>query len=284
MLNKTEDELAELIYKKSADSKELSLKDDAIDVVLDLDSKRVDSIKKNVKPDPERLKSEYSRGVKEGLENLETKIRETYSVDSDKKGIELVETVIDKNKGKTKLTDDEVKKHPLYLALEKERVSKEEYQKLQTTFDEYKQQQVRNVKLSAIKKDAIKVLKSLNPVVSENPTVALTREEDYLHKFDPYDYELDDSGNHLVMKDGKRLEDAHGNPLSFNNFAKSIAMLNYDFKAQDGKGNAGNKDDKGGGGVKIPKTPEEYHKAMAEEPDAGKRVAIRKAYESTLKN
>jgi len=284
-LNKSEEEISALLYTKAEDSDELILKDDALELVLDADVSRVDKIKKSVKPDPEALKSQYSRGLKEAMENYEKELRETYSSASDAQGLDLVKAIINsETKNKSKLTDDDVKKHPLYLDLEKNRVTKEKYDSLESEFNDYKSNQARNARLSDIKKDVMTIFDTLNAVQSDNPTVARNRINDFLSKFEQanLDYEIQEDGNHVITKDGSRLEDDHGNPLKFKEFVVQNAQLYYDFAKSDAKGNAGNSGGDNGGGshIDVPKTKEEYLKYMATESDPAKRVAMNQAWEA----
>lgn len=281
-LNKTEDELSALIFTKAEDSDELVLKDDAVEIVLDLDSSRVENIKKNVKPDPEKLQAQYSRGKKEALEDLEKELRDTYSIDSDKQGTELVSLIVEKNKAKSKLNDEEVKKHPLYLDLEKNTVPKKLYDEEIQKHENYKSEVEKVKQLAIVKRDVLSHFRTLNPVISENPKVAATREEDFLAKFDSYDYDIKEDGDHFVTKNGERIENEQGHPIKFKDFVKIIASANYDFKVQDDKGNTGNQNghDKQ---VKVPTSKEEYLKSMAEAKTPEERVKINAAYQESLK-
>ena len=136
-LNRSEQEVIELLYQKD-DKDELILKDGAVDEILELDSARVVNIKKNAPVPKERLDNEYKRGVKEGLKELESTVKEKYSIDSEKLGIELIDELLADKSKKIKITDDDVKKHPLYLDLEKSRVAKAEFDALKGEYDEFK--------------------------------------------------------------------------------------------------------------------------------------------------
>jgi hypothetical protein len=76
------------------------------------------------------------------------------------------------------------------------------------------------------------------------------------------------------------MEDGHGNPLPFDEFVHRIAVLNYDFPQQDDKGGSGGDDEGGKKPVRItvPKSDEEYVKAMSNAATLEERVAIKEAY------
>jgi len=278
-LNKSEQELTDLLYKKADDSDEIILKDDALDLALNLDEQRVKNIQANVKPDKKTLEEQYSRGKKETMEAFEKEVREKYSLESDKIGIELVEEAVSSQvKTKPKLTDDEVKKHPIYLELEKNSVTKERYETLQGEFDGFKKNQEKSEKLSRVNEFVLRELELLKPVVSENAEVRINRQKDFLAKFEQWDYQLQDGADPLILDaEGNRIEDGHGNPVAWKDFVKKNASLYYDFKVQDPKGSSGSGGDEGEKfkGIKVPESKEEYSKMIQDEPDPEKRVKIR---------
>jgi len=288
-LNLTGDELAELIYTKAADSEDIVLKDDALDLVLDKDGDRIENIKKNTKPSVDVLKAEYSKARKETMQEFEANLKKDFGIESDKEGIELVNVIVSKQKPNTKLTDEDVKKHPLYLSLEENRVPKEKYDELEGEFTEYKKSHERSSLMGTVHKNAIAILNEMNPIVSENPRVAQTRQEDFLNKFDSYNFELRDDGNHLILdKEGNRIEDKHGNPLKFKAFVEEVATANYDFAKQQNRQNSGNQQQQQqqnqNGDIKIPSNEQEYVKFMAEETDPAVRAKITAGWDEAKKS
>ena len=132
------------------------------------------------------------------------------------------------------------------------------------------------------------VVAARNPILSENATVAENRKRDFLAKFSQYDYELQD-GRIIALKDGKRIEDAHGNLKTFEAFTVELAEQNFDFKAQDYKENGGNRNSSNVVVVtEKPTTEAEYAAALDKynsnsEEDMKKRIAIRKYFEEHRK-
>jgi len=277
-LNRSEQEVTELLYQEEGG--ELTLKEGAMDEILSLDSVRVENIKKNAPIDPERLKNEYGRGKKEALDGFEKALKEKYSIDTDKQGVELVDSILAAKSKPTKMTDDEVKKHPLYLELEKSRVPKDEHQKVKDEYEQYKKDVKRNEKFGQIKQLARTKLHEMNPIVSETASVARTREEDFLKKFEAYDYQLDGDSHVVLRPDGTRMEDDHGNVLPFDEFVRRIAVMNYDFPKQDEKGGTGGNEQgtKKPVRITVPKTEEEYVKAYHNAATLEEKVAIKEAY------
>ena len=290
-LNMTEEELTALLFEPAGDdSKELVLKDDALNLVLDRDTSRVDNIKKSTKPDKKALQAEYDKGAFKAIEKLEKSVKELYDVESDSQGLDLVKEVVNAvSESKAQITEDDIKKHPLYRDLEKNRVPKNDLEKVQTEFDQFKSNMERNTRLGRVKSDALVIRNSLKPIISQNADVAQTRQDDFLRKFDDYDFELDDEGNHLVMKDGSRVEDGHGNPVKFQDFAANIARKCYDFQASDSAGNAGNRNNGQGGSqhIQVPKSKDEYLVQMNDlmkKGDREGRIKLKQAWDAAQKS
>ena len=277
-LNMDEAAVTEAVYKDDA------VAEDALTKLLALDVDRV----KKVKGDTKSLfDNGYKKAEKEVLEKLETQIKQEYGLETDLQGIDLVKDLVAKKSVKSAVKDDEIKVHPLFLGLEKKKNEEQKAQK-----DDYEKQITdlktgitRNQKLFRIKEDAKRIFTGLNPVISENATVAANREKDFLSKFDAFDYELDDRGNHLIMNAGARMEDGHGNPVTFENFVKEQASLYYDFKKQeqrDGAGNNNNDDKDKPYTGQVPKDEAEYLKLVSGETDPKKRIEIQTAYYKSI--
>ena len=148
-LNRSEQEITDLLYQQEGD--ELKLKDDVLDEILSLDSVRVENIKKNAPVPKDRLDNEYKRAEKETMTRFEKSLKDKYSVESDKEGVELVDSIISAKAKPGKLSDDDVKKHPLYLDLESRRVPIEDHDKLKKEFSDYKENIDRIKKIDRIK-------------------------------------------------------------------------------------------------------------------------------------
>jgi len=291
-LNLTSEEAAKLLYKLGEDGKLTEeFNTDALGKILELDAARVSQIKESGKVDTQELfNNGFKKAQKEVLAAHEKAIREEFGVDNtDLTGIDLVREVISKNtKSKGgELTDENVKKHPLYLGLEKTKTSaldelKGEYEgKISSIESQYK----RNAVLGTVKNDARSILAGLNPVISENQTVAQNRELDFLTKLESYEFQPGQNGEHLVLdkETGNRLEDQHGHPVRFTDVVKEKAALYYDFKKQGEKGNGGNEGGQGGksGGVQVPKTKDERDTAIIAAKTKEERTEIQKAWEES---
>ena len=263
-LDKSPEEVSDLLYNASDDSDEVTLKENAFDLVLEEDVERVKKLKSSATPDKAQIKEIRDQENFNALDRFEKKIREAYGSESTSKGLDLVKEIIDQV-SECDISDEKVKQHHLYIELEKLK-SREDFDALQNDFNDYKLNQDKVSRLTKIKSNVLSIFSSLNPIQSQNPVVAQNRREDFLNKFDQYDYEIQENGDHLILKSGKRMEDQHGNAIKFADFVKGLAELNYDFAQSDPRGSPGNRPGGNGGGshIDVPKDEKEYLALMAD--------------------
>jgi hypothetical protein len=284
--NLTEDEAKTLLLEGE------DLKENAVDLLLEKDKERI-----------QKLKDERTIRYNEGFQTAEKKFK-SHSEDTFKKltgysgaedNFEAMFTAWHKEETKKlaqkkEVTEDDIKRHPLFVKLETETIPKTKYDELQTAFDEFKTKQQREQVMGVVRQRAWDVVAAKEPLLEQNETVAANRRRDFLAKFAGYDYDLQDS-KIIVLKDGKRLEDEHGNLLPFEAFASNLSNQYFEFRAQSEKGNAGNKAG-GNGGVVItdkPTTAREYATALdkwngSSDEHAKMRIALKKFYHENKKD
>jgi len=261
--NKTDEELTEMLYEKGEDDTEV-LKEGVVEQLIALDTNRVERLRKEATEGATKKFDDFAKkSKKEVMEKFEKDIKEQYRLESDKTGIDLVNELATKF-GKTgNLTEDSIKTNPIFIKLEsewKENATKTQEQ-LKKEFEDFKYGVERNGQLNTIKSVAENEFLRLNPVLSENPVIAKNQTQEFLNRFHKYEYII--NGNNIMVKDGDgRLEDGHGNPISFDAFVKSEAEKLYDFKVQDPRGSAGNTT--GANSTdKVTMTKKEYGEAIA---------------------
>lgn len=283
-LNLPKEQLAGILYEPDG----TTLKADAIEKLVEIDAQRIKSIKDAHKEDLTRMHDDgYSKGKGESLSKWEKQIKEELGLETDTKGIDLIKEAIAKN-SKVEMDEEKIKLHPKYLELERklnnEYLPKAEYDKVKAEFDEFKQQiEVTKVN-SVVKQDAVRVFRSLKPVLSKDPVKSTNQETDFVNKLTQFEYELQNDGNHVIKIGGKRLETANGYPISFADFVKSEASKYYDFEQQDQRGNAGNADNGGSGGnIMFPQSEREFLEMLANETDPVKAVALNNAWKAKNK-
>lgn len=239
MFNKSDEELLKLIVDDEG-----NVVENATEQLLTLDTSRVSRFKEDGK---EKFKNGYAKAKEEERRAAAKLLKEQLGIEHDSDDLEEILTVgkeqieAKTKKTKTELTPEMVKQHPEYLKLEKERVPKTEYDKLVEEFTGFKSTVERKEKFSVIKSYARKKLEELNPNFPEVPTVRDNLVNVYLATLERYDYSDDGSGGYIVIENGERKNDAHGNPITLEQIAKETAGDFFTFKKQDPKGGTGNK-------------------------------------------
>lgn len=253
--------------------------DTVLAAILARDKTRIENLTKP--KSGQTFQDGYKKAKAEVLAAFEKEVREKFGLDEDETkdltGLELIAKVIEveaPEAGKKSITDDTIKKHPLYLKLEKDTkkalndVKTEWEKKLADKDKEFGKAQV----FSSVKGKALEIFTGLNPVLSTNAKVANNQQADFLRTLEGYTYEAQADGSFLIMDGDKRLEDGHGNPITLDELVKQKAGDRFDFKANNGGENPGgdgkdkNKNDGKNktypAGVTKPKTLDDLAKLM----------------------
>ena len=279
VLNLTDEQFAETVY---SDVEKQTLKDDALQQLLNKDAERIKAAKAIAKERETELHDKgYKKAQAESLSKFEKEIKEQFQVpDSTSQGVDLIKEIIAKISKDTNLDDDKVKLHPLYVSLEKQMkekyIGKEEYDNVMQEFEGFKKGVEREKIMYSVKSDAVKVFRSLKPVLPSDPVKATNLENKFLAEFDTFDYQVQADGSHIILIDGRRLENAQGHPVSFADFVKQRADMYFEFEQQSGKGNAGNSGGGAGSGgqITMPKDEQQYMEMLALETDPQKQIAL----------
>lgn len=286
-LNLPADRLAEILFKKSDDGATFTddLNDGVLEALVKLDSERVGKLKPDTKP---FFDNGYKKAQVEVSEKWEGLIRQKFGIDSDATGEDLVIAALEKAGKSSKIEDEKVKMHPLYLKMEKDaaealKTAKAEGEKMLEDFKTGVQKQSR---LSSVQAEVRKLFLSRRPVLSTDPAKQENQISMFLNRFAEYDYEPLESGGWLPMKDGKRIENAHAHPIDLQTLVNEMSEQLFDFQVQDPKGNGGNGNPAGGNGNQGPKpatpykTKQDFETAYFAETDTTKRSEIAKTYEA----
>lgn len=268
-LNKPDGEIAELIKEADGKTEETIIKE-----LLALDATRISSLREANKQND--FQDGYKKSKKETMELFEKAIKDKYVFESDKTGADLIDAII-ADKGKAPeagaMTPDDIMRTPTYQELLKakadtEKAHKEEIKTLNANHAKEKAGQI-------IGDKAMKTLATFNPILSEVPEIALNLQNLFIKSLsDKYVFGENDSI--LSATDGKLVIDDHGNARKWEDIVKSEAGSFYQFKANNGGGNAGNDGGNAGAGaggnsgaypagIQKPKTLEELSKIVNDE-------------------
>lgn len=290
-LNMTEEQVAELLYQPSEENAdEKVLKPDALQVLLDKDVARVAELRKTADTS-EIFTQAYNKAKGEERSKIEKALATKYGVDKGEHNLENFIDAIITNSVNTQvsdkgITDDKVKAHPMFVQMEADFTNqitalKEAHT---TELDKIKQGKIAETIAAGAVSTAMSYFSDLNPVLSKDANRAANQRNTYKGLFDQYDWEDQGEGKDpLPMKDGKRLEDAHGNAINLKQLSFNLANQYFDLQVQTQKKSTNNnndQDDQGNPGtITVPKDEDALAMALLEAEDSATREAIQTAYD-----
>lgn len=264
-LNMPAEQLAELLYKKSDDGTATTdLAEDALSKILALDAERVQKMKPNTK---EYFDNGYKKAQGEVSAQMEKMLRAKFGIDAEGQlqGEALADAI------KAALSDqsqkpEKVKVHPEYLALERQMREALEAQKseFEKQVEAMKSEAEREKTWGSVSSSIRDALMSLNPVLPADTAKADRLINLFMQEFRGFEYHRDENDGFLPIKDGNRVQDAHGYPRKLADLVRERAEQMFDFAAQPPAGNAGNQN---GGSRTVTRTfkdETDFYKAQAE--------------------
>lgn len=282
-LNMDADRLAEHLYKKADDgtlTEEIA--EGALTELLRLDAERVGKLK----PDTKTIfDNGYKKAEKEIAERWEAQIREKFGLrDAQVQGEALIEAAKAALTSQEGIKPDKIKTSQEYLDLEKrmQQALADKERELQDRIAEVEGKYTREQTWSKVSSSIRASLQGLNPVLPSDPAKADRIMELFMDQFRGYDFQADDqSGGFIPLKDGQRVEDAHGYARALSDLVRERAEMMFEFKEQEPAGNAGNKNG-------LPhkrsnqafKSEQEYLAAYAATSDPAEKEAMYQAYKA----
>ena len=241
--------------------------------ILEIDAQRVENIKKSVDK-KDAFQDGFKKAKSEVLTDFEKGLKEKFGVESDKTGLELVEELVSKKSEGGQggdLTEDAIKRSKVFQDMEsnlKKQVTtvKTEYEtKINEIQDGYKAEKT----FSNVSQKALQIFNGLNPILPQNKTVADNQVKFFVNTLKDFKFDVQDERIVVMDKDGKVIEDGHGNSRSFEDIVKETASGLFEFKANNGGSGSGNGGQgQGGSGSSyagnVPKTFEELEKVMGD--------------------
>lgn len=281
--NVTTDRAAEILNDADEDRTD----NDAITDILELNKAKIKETRTKAFDDG------HKKATAEAMTAFEQSIRDEYEVsDTTLKGADLIKSVVqsqNKQEGNgTPLTEDAVKKHPLYIQLQDEKkaavkkVTEELTQKVTEVEKGYKQKET----LTKVKEEAVREFLGLNPILPEDATLATNQQSLFVQSLiTGKNFEIQNGRTVILDETGKVLEDDHGNAITLKDLVKTSATQTFAFKKTDVGGNSGNNNKKPGEvitGVPQFKNEDAYIK-YATDPTVSlaDRTAAAQAWETT---
>ena len=241
--------------------------------ILEIDAQRVENIKKSVDK-KDAFQDGFKKAKSEVLTDFEKGLKEKFGIESDKTGLELVEEVVSKKSEGGQggdITEDAIKRSKVFQDMESNlknqiKTVKTEYEtKINEIQDGYKAEQT----FSNVSQKALQIFNGLNPILPQNKTVADNQVKFFVNTLKDFKFDVQDERIVVMDKDGKVIEDGHGNSRSFEDIVKETASGLFEFKANNGGSGSGNGGQgQGGSGSSyagnVPKTFEELEKVMSD--------------------
>ena len=287
-LNIAQEQVAELV--KTDDNK--SIKDNALQLLLDKDVDRITSLKLKSSDDGKTFDNGYKKAQSEVLSNFEDDIKKKYEITTEAKGSDLIQEIINgkiKNVDKKEVTDDDIKRSTTYLnalkSVEQKKLDeinsiKESHRKELNVF-------VRKEKLSDVFKSADDILNKSLIDFSKDPTISMNQ-RNVVHKLlAEKDYDVKEDKTILPLNsEGKLLEDDHGHPIPFENIVLESASFLPVRKSEDRDSGGGTGDDTqpnqtgfSWNGQK-PKSDDEFVNLISEAKTLEEKKAITESYDN----
>lgn len=282
-LNLSADEVAALVFENADEG---TIKSDALDALLSKDTGRIQKFKDERQTYHD---NGYKKAQKESLSKLENEIKEAFEISSDAKGIDLIQEIVNSKMSSTDAMDEEkVKIHPTFTKTVNE-LNKKIKETEGAWKDKYETREKDLAKQNAflgVKSKAKTILENLKPILPQDANKAEAQLKWFFNDLSAFEFD-DQEGTILIMKDGKLMEDAHGNRINFDTFIKDKAASIWDFQQGTAKTGTGNgKDGKAKdatssstSNIPVPKDKAEYTKMIAEAKSPEERVAIADAFE-----
>jgi len=288
VFNKSEKEIADILFEKSEGGEE-TLKEGSLNEVLDLYEVKLKKLREDSTGEKtKKFEDGYKKAEKEIMDDLESKLKEKYGTDSESRGVDLVDEIVDKFKKGSKLEPDQIKLTDAYRDMEKQlrKQLKDKDSEWNAKIEEFQKTHEKEKVWSVVSKDIRKLLMESGPVLPSNQRAAENLVGLYVDSFKDYEWKAEESGDHFPVKDGKRVEDNLGNPVNFKTLVTGRVPEYFDIKKQDGKGSAGNDNKSGAGQDGVPSSfadEQSYLSYIYSEPDIKKKIAAKDVYDKTLR-
>lgn len=263
------------------------IKAEALTTLLELDVAKVQKMKEE---NQTYFENGQKKATKELMTDWEKKLKEKHGVTSDKKGEDLFEEIITlKSNDKSSVDEAKVKSHAAYVAMQNELNNKivETDNTWKSKWDTHQKEVAKKETFSGVLKKADTFLPGF--ALPENEQLKANQKRLLEIDLQQYDYEPQAGSDDFIVKtkEGKLLEDGHGNRITYEALVKQTASkywLPIEGQARQG---AGGKNNAAAGAAtasawkgKQPTNDAEYTNLIREAKDPKDRIAIQDSYKA----
>ena len=288
-LQKSQEEVAELLKEGEDGTIEIDTKK-----IIDLyGQKRQSLIESEKEKAEEKAKNFYSKGAKEMANTYTTPIKQLFGLEDNFDSAEaLLEAVKQKQKdllSKKPGEQVEIEKLPEFIEYQNKQAEKLKEveqtweQKLKELQDTYKKKEV----FSVVSDKAMNIFDQYEySFDNENPALLGNNRNEFIRRVSQIPYLIGEDGNPIPLdSEGKRLEDANGNAISFESICRTnienYIPLAKSKPRQSGGGTGGSPE---GHNFKMPKDENEYTSMLTQMMKDGEPIEKRNAFIAQWKN
>ncbi|WP_187260743.1 hypothetical protein [Pontibacter beigongshangensis] len=272
-------------------SKALNMNEDEIKEILEDESNG--GLEALTKKYSDHVKSVKDTGYKAGERKVNTawenKIKADFNIQSETKGIELIDEVQEvieskatEQKPAKDITVEAIKKHPEFIkmetaAQEAERRAEEKYQKILAEKEEaYAQKELFN----EVKSIGLQQFESLKPILSSDPNRAAAQKQILIRELENYKFQKEGNEFIVLKPDGDRLENETGHRVKFEDVVKNITTQYFDLQTAEPRASTGRKPDEQTTtpSIAVPKNREEYIKYLDSDAPASEKEQVKQLY------
>jgi len=245
----------------------------SLDIAAEADASRITKLKGD-------SSDQYKRGLKEGAGKIEKVVKEKHEVESDLQGVELIDYILSMKIDEVKGAGEDITKHPEFvkMQMEKEKALKAKDKEWQLKLDEAEKNHKKQSVFNKVRQKALDELDAMKPILPEDAKKAQKWKDKFIEEFTKFEYQEQDDGDVIIMKNNEPVKDSHGYSKSFTEHVKETASEFFDFQTAVDRSSSGNKSTDPKAELII-KTREDYINQMKAAKTPQERIKIQESYE-----
>lgn len=259
------------------------INDASLQEYLSLDATRVKGF---TDKNQEFFNNGQAKATKELMTDFEKTVKEKHGVNSDKKGLELIDELITIKTGdKTTIEENKVKAHPAYISLQDQMTKK-----VSEVESSWKEKYDGHVKTVAKKETLNTVFSNSLPFLDgyglpEDATLRANQLNFFKADLEAHDWEPHEKDYIIKTPKGEVVTDPHGNRVTHEKFVHQTASKYWPKKEGRERSGAGGDNNPGGKGQEntsykgvVPNNDTEYSAALLKCQNPADKISLTDAY------
>ena len=245
----------------------------SLDIAAEADASRITKLKGD-------SSDQFKRGLKEGASKIEKAVKDKYEVESELQGVELIDHVLSTKIDEVKGAGEDITKHPEFvkMQIDKDKALKAKDKEWQLKLDEAEKNHKKQSVFNKVRQKALDELDAMKPILPEDTKKAQKWKDKFIEEFTRFEYQEQEDGEVVIMKNNEPVKDSHGYSKSFTEHVKETASEFFDFQTAENRSSSGNQQ----GDPKkelIIKSDEDYLKASQAAKTPEERIKALESYE-----